>query len=92
MAKAPQFDKMQNFNQEGNGLFKLHVYVDTRGFVWANLDGEDKPSVSWQSDFHGADAQPRLGMFNMDEYTFDHTWDMDGDYNWKTLVDNYNEV
>ncbi|KAL4866619.1 ring hydroxylating alpha subunit-domain-containing protein [Aspergillus spectabilis] len=24
-------------------------------------------------------------------YDFDHTWDMVGDYNWKTLADNYNE-
>ncbi|KAB8272900.1 Rieske [2Fe-2S] iron-sulfur domain-containing protein [Aspergillus minisclerotigenes] len=33
----------------------------------------------------------RLQDFNMTEYKFDHAWDMVGSYNWKTLVDNYNE-
>ena len=29
--------------------------------------------------------------FNFEDYRFDHTWEMSGDYNWKTLADNYNE-
>ncbi|RSL70869.1 hypothetical protein CEP53_001755 [Fusarium sp. AF-6] len=91
LAKAPRFEKMETFDKDANGLFKVHVHIDKRGFVWVNLDGGDKPSVPWKSDFDGADTQPRLGIFNMDDYTFDHAWDMHGDYNWKTLVDNYNE-
>ena len=83
---------MESFDKEGNGLFKLHVHVDERGFVWINLDGGDNPSIPWQRDFDGADTQPRLKEFIMDEYFFDHAWDMTGEYNWKTLVDNYNEV
>lgn len=83
---------METFDKDANGLFKVHVHIDKRGFVWVNLDGGDKPSVPWKSDFDGADTQPRLGIFNMNDYTFDHAWDMHGDYNWKTLVDNYNEV
>ena len=28
--------------------------------------------------------------YNWDDYSFDHTWEMEGEYNWKILADNYN--
>ncbi|PCD43236.1 hypothetical protein AU210_002337 [Fusarium oxysporum f. sp. radicis-cucumerinum] len=90
LAKAPRFENMDTFDTDSNGLFKVHVYVDHRGFVWINLDGNETP-VPWEADFKGADKQPRLDNFDMDDYSFDHAWDMNGNYNWKTLVDNYNE-
>ncbi|KAJ3547160.1 hypothetical protein NM208_g1659 [Fusarium decemcellulare] len=91
LAKAPRFDTMPDFDKEGNGLFKLHTHIDLRGFVWVNLDAKEKPSVPWNDDFLGSDSQSRLVDFNMVDYQFDHAWTMNGDYNWKTLVDNYNE-
>lgn len=92
LAKAPRFETMPSFDQESNALFKVHTHIDARGFVWVNLEAADKPSIPWGVDFEGSDKQQRLGQFNMDEFSFDHAWDMAGDYNWKTLVDNYNEV
>ncbi|KAF7554871.1 hypothetical protein G7Z17_g2596 [Cylindrodendrum hubeiense] len=91
LAKAPRFETMPSFDKEANGLFKVHTHIDARGFVWVNLEAADKPSIPWGADFEGSDTQTRLGDFNMEEFTFDHAWDMKGDYNWKTLVDNYNE-
>lgn len=70
----------------------MHVHIDKLGFVWVNLDSKSEPEVRWEEDFAGVDEQPRLQAFKMDEYYFDHQWEMDGDYNWKTLADNYNEV
>ena len=32
-----------------------------------------------------------IRQYNMDDYVFDHVWQMDGAYNWKILADNYNE-
>jgi phenylpropionate dioxygenase-like ring-hydroxylating dioxygenase large terminal subunit len=92
LAKAPRFENIETFDKESNGLFKVHVHTDTRGFVWVNLDGAEAPTILWKADFEGADKQPWLESFNMDDYAFHHAWDMDGDYNWKTLVDHYNEV
>ncbi|OQE26670.1 hypothetical protein PENSTE_c005G05749 [Penicillium steckii] len=91
LAKAPRFDEVSGFDKEQNGLFPLHVHVDQRGLVWVNLDANEIPITPWNEDFLGADTQKRLMDFDMTEYAFDHTWDMQGDYNWKTLVDNYNE-
>lgn len=94
LAKAPRFDQVPEFDKDRNGLFAIHTHVDRRGFVWVNLDAtnSDSPATPWSEDFLGADTQERLDDFNMDEYSFDHAWSMHGDYNWKTLVDNYNEV
>lgn len=92
LAKAPRFDEVGGFDKSRNGLLPIHIHVDQRGFVWINLEAGEKPRTPWTDTFHGADTHPRLQAFDMDDYTFDHTWNMDGQYNWKTLVDNYNEV
>lgn len=92
LAKAPKYQELPSFDKSKNSLFKVHVHVDQLGFIWVNLDGAEKPSVPWEEFFAEVDTQPRLEGFNLDDYHFDHTWDMLGDYNWKTLADNYNEV
>lgn len=92
LAKAPRYDDIENFEKEKNGLFPVHVYIDKLGFIWVNLEGSEKLSVSWEDDFGGVDEQPRMLQFDLTEFQFDHQWEMVGDYNWKTLVDNYNEV
>ena len=66
--------------------------MDRLGFVWVNLEATLEPSTPWREDFAGVDEQPRLRHFDLSEYHFDHQWEMMGDYNWKTLADNYNEV
>lgn len=62
------------------------------GFVWINLDCAKDPEVKWEELFDSVDTQRRLKAFHMKNYRYDHSWDMDGEYNWKTLIDNYNEV
>jgi phenylpropionate dioxygenase-like ring-hydroxylating dioxygenase large terminal subunit len=73
-------------------LFKIHVHVDKLGFVWINMDSNPTPTIAWEDDFASVDTQPRLQGFDMEGYHFHHQWEMVGDYNWKTLADNYNEV
>ncbi|KAL4884965.1 hypothetical protein BJY04DRAFT_214849 [Aspergillus karnatakaensis] len=91
LAKAPRYQELEGFEKDKNGLFPIHVHVDKLGFIWVNLDAADTPTMQWEDDFSGVDEQPRLKPFDFSQYHFDHTWDMIGDYNWKTLADNYNE-
>ncbi|KAK3196771.1 hypothetical protein K4F52_000115 [Lecanicillium sp. MT-2017a] len=91
LAKAPKYQEIPAFNKEENGLYKVHVHVDKMGFVWVNLDANDTPTIPWEEDFATIDEQPRYSKFNMENYSFHHQWEMVGDYNWKTLADNYNE-
>ncbi|KXL44793.1 hypothetical protein M433DRAFT_100246 [Acidomyces richmondensis BFW] len=91
LAKAPGYQELSGFDKEKNGLLPVHIHIDCNGFVWVNLDGKEKPEVAWEDDFDGVDKQARYAQFNFDDYIFDHTWQMDGEYNWKILADNYNE-
>ncbi|KAJ3521448.1 hypothetical protein NM208_g13283 [Fusarium decemcellulare] len=95
LAKAPRFDTVpaDQFNKQDFSLFKIHLHIDQLGFVWVNLDSSEDPSVSWEEQFEGIDTQERITkVYNMDDYVFDHTWSLDGcNFNWKTLVENYNE-
>lgn len=91
LAKAPGYQDLPSFDNSQNGLFPIHVHIDTNGFIWVNLDSKETPEVPWKEDFDGVDTQPRYQEFNFDNYEFDHTWEQSGDYNWKILADNYNE-
>ncbi|OCT54705.1 putative iron-sulfur domain containing protein [Cladophialophora carrionii] len=91
LAKAPRFDAVDGFDKSDYGLFQIHLRVDQRGFIWVNLDAAPEPEVKWEEFFDSVDTQGRLQAFDMKNYRYDHSWDMDGEYNWKTLIDNYNE-
>lgn len=91
LAKAPGYQDLKDFDKSKNGLLPIHVHVDTNGFIWVNLDSGEKPEIAWEDDFYGIDTQARLQDYNWDEYQYDHGWEMEGDYNWKILADNYNE-
>ncbi|KAG6038968.1 hypothetical protein E4U41_003423 [Claviceps citrina] len=91
LAKAPGYQDMEDFDKTKNGLFPLHVHIDKNGFIWVNMDANEKPEIAWEDEFSGADEQPRFQNYNFDDYQFDHTWELEGDYDWKILGDNFNE-
>ncbi|KAL2067830.1 hypothetical protein VTL71DRAFT_15928 [Oculimacula yallundae] len=91
LAKAPSYQDLPDFDKSKNGLLPIHVHIDKNGFIWVNLDGKAKPEIAWSDDFEGIDELPRYNGVNWDEFEFDHTWEMEGGYNWKILADNYNE-
>jgi phenylpropionate dioxygenase-like ring-hydroxylating dioxygenase large terminal subunit len=91
LAKAPHYQDLNGFDKSKNGLLPIHVHTDVNGFIWVNLDGSETPEISWEDDLKGIDLQPRFKDFNFEDYTFDHTEELNGDFNWKILADNYNE-
>jgi phenylpropionate dioxygenase-like ring-hydroxylating dioxygenase large terminal subunit len=76
---------------ENNGLATIHVHTDVNDFIWINLDAGEQPEIAWERDFKDIDLQPRFKHFNFEDYVYDHSWEMEGAYNWKLLADNYNE-
>ncbi|THW68634.1 putative iron-sulfur domain-containing protein [Aureobasidium pullulans] len=91
LAKAPNYQELEGFEKEKNGLLPIHVHVDKNGFVWVNMDAKEEPEIAWEDNFDGVDVQERYQQFDFENYQFDHKWEMDGPYNWKILADNYNE-
>ncbi|CRK21524.1 hypothetical protein BN1723_012425 [Verticillium longisporum] len=91
LAKAPGYQDLEGFDKSQNGLFPIHVHIDKNGFIWLNLDAGETPEIPWGEDFEGVDEQQRFEHYNFEDYVYDHTWEMEGEYNWKILADNYNE-
>jgi phenylpropionate dioxygenase-like ring-hydroxylating dioxygenase large terminal subunit len=91
LAKAPGYQDMPGFDKSQNNLLRIHTHIDKNGFIWVNFDGKETPEVAWEDDFDGVDTQERYSAYDFENYKFDHTWEMEGDYNWKILADNYNE-
>lgn len=91
LAKAPGYQDMQGFDKAKNGLFPIHVHMDPNGFIYINMDSNKVPEVSWDEQFRGTDQQERFNQFDFDDYDFDHSYTMEGDFNWKILADNFNE-
>lgn len=91
LAKAPGYQDLDSFDKSKNNLFPIHVHIDCNGFIWVNLDASEQPEIAWDDDFHGIDRQTRFEHYKFDDYVFDHHWEMEGEYNWKILADNYNE-
>ncbi|OQE39254.1 hypothetical protein PENCOP_c007G03548 [Penicillium coprophilum] len=91
LAKAPGYQDVEGFDKNKNGLLPIHVHVDVNGFVWLNLDAGEEPEIPWEGDFNGRDLQARFEGFDSEDYNFDHTWEMSGEYNWKILAETYND-
>ncbi|GAA6013786.1 hypothetical protein JCM10207_008190 [Rhodosporidiobolus poonsookiae] len=91
LAKAPSFDNVPGFDPKQMGLWRLRLHIDELGFIWVNMDMSED-ALEWEDQFGDALKQQRLQAVNFDDYQFDHSWGMeDCQYNWKVLLDNYNE-
>ncbi|KAF1355897.1 ISP domain-containing protein [Lizonia empirigonia] len=91
LAKAPGYQELEGFDKAKNGLFPIHVHIDPNGFVYINMDSKKVPDVTWDEQFEGTDQQERFKQFDFDDYDFDHSYTMEGNFNWKILADNFNE-
>ncbi|KAF2011182.1 ISP domain-containing protein [Aaosphaeria arxii CBS 175.79] len=91
LAKAPGYEKLAGFDKSQNGLHRIHVKIDKNGFIWVNMDAKEVPEVPWEEHFRNVDVQARYEGYNFDDYVLDHTYELNGDYNWKIASDNFNE-
>ncbi|KAI5116936.1 hypothetical protein M0805_001494 [Coniferiporia weirii] len=88
LVKAPKFDTVPGFEKSANSLFKVHTHVTPQGFIFLNFDASPTP-VSFEEHF--GQLPNEWKNFNKDNYTYAYSWQVEGDYNWKTLMDGYQE-
>lgn len=74
LAKAPDYDTLDDFDKNANGLFPIHVHIDQKGFIWVNMDSNETPELSWEEQFAGVDEQERFAKFDFADYKLDHTY------------------
>lgn len=94
--KAPRFtsDSVTGFEISSISLFRIHTHVDLNGFVYINMDSNEKPEASWEQQYGKLDQQKVLVESGIEwtKVEYDFTWTSEGNFNWKLMQDNYNEV
>ncbi|GAA5854745.1 hypothetical protein JCM8547_004055 [Rhodosporidiobolus lusitaniae] len=80
-----------HLDEQAHCLASLRVHIDRNGFIYVNADTSSN-GLSWTDQFGDFDKQDRLDGIDWENYQYDRSWGlMEVPYNWKVLVDNYNE-
>lgn len=89
LIKAPQFENVEGFDTNRNGLFEISLRVTDSGLVFINFDASiGGPAVRFQDWYNGgvnADVE-MLGLAKKGEYVWSQSWVMDGNFNWKAAI------
>lgn len=88
LTKAPHFDQVQGFDPKANSLFEIKTHVSRQGLVFVNFDNTDS-AVPFEEFFTG--LQEEMDEFDFDDYEYHMSYELDGEFNWKTLMDGYQE-
>lgn len=88
LTKAPHFDKVEGFKKEENSLFPIKTHTTEQGLVFVNFNNGDDvmPFEEW---FDGLNTE--LNEFDFSDYEYNMSYELDGKFNWKTLMDGYQE-
>jgi len=89
LIKAPQFDQVEGFDRSKNGLFEISVHITPQGLIFVNFDCSEEGPVSFKEWYGGLEEE--LDEVNFDAYEYHSSYQLDGRFNWKTLMDGYQE-
>ncbi|CAK9441112.1 uncharacterized protein LODBEIA_P49810 [Lodderomyces beijingensis] len=84
--KAPHFDNVEGFVKEENSLFPINTHVTPQGLVFVNFSSNPMPFQDWYSGL-----TEELNEFDFGDYEYHMSYELHGDFNWKTLMDGYQE-
>ncbi|EPQ57132.1 ISP domain-containing protein [Gloeophyllum trabeum ATCC 11539] len=88
LRKAPQFDKVPGFDKSANSLFPIHTHVTESGHVFVNFTASPSPPA-FSEVFQGLEDE--LKEFDFSNYDYRESFELRGDFNWKALMDGYQE-
>ena len=77
MIKAPEFDKVEGFDKDANGLWELKTEV-RNSMVFVNLDAE-----AGTNGIGLPDSTKIFKKWNLDAIQWTDGWKLDGKFNWK---------
>lgn len=89
LTKAPQFDNVSDFDKKQNGLYAIHTHVTDQGLVFVNFDNSPEGPMPFAEFFKGLEEEFR--EFDFSDYEYHMSYELDGEFNWKTLMDGYME-
>jgi hypothetical protein len=74
---------VEGFDRSKNGLFEINVHVTPQGLIFANFDCSEDGPVPFKEWYGGLEDE--LDEVNFDEYEYHSSYELDGQFNWKTL-------
>lgn len=91
LTKAPHFDQaVEGFKKEENSLFPINTHVTEQGLVFVNFCNRDSEDfIQFDDWFEGLTNE--LNEFDFEDYEYHMSYELDGQFNWKTLMDGYQE-
>lgn len=89
LTKAPQFDNVEGFNKVENSLFPIKTHVTPQGLIFVNFCNDPDQMVEFDKWFEGLNAE--MDEFDFSDYEYHMSYELDGQFNWKTLIDGYQE-
>ncbi|KAK6201577.1 Rieske [2Fe-2S] iron-sulfur domain-containing protein [Scheffersomyces amazonensis] len=90
LTKAPHFDNVEGFEKDENSLYPINIHTTTQGLVFVNFCQKDNEDfVPFDDWFSGLSTE--LDEFDFGDYDYHMSYELDGDFNWKTLMDGYQE-
>lgn len=88
LTKAPHFDNIEGFEKDENSLFKIRTHVTKQGLIFINFDNTES-YTPFETFFEGLENE--MDEYDFDDYEYHMSYELDGEFNWKTLMDGYQE-
>lgn len=85
LTKAPQFENVKGFDKSQNSLFKIRSHVTNQGLVFINFDSSEVGPPPLDAFYSGLEQS--LGQLDLSDYEHHATFNLEGQFNWKTLMD-----
>lgn len=89
LTKAPKFDNVEGFEKSENSLFPIKTHVTPQGLVFVNFCQDPEQFMEFEEFFEGVTEE--MNEFDFTDYEYNMSYELDGDFNWKTLMDGYQE-
>ncbi|KAF5209152.1 hypothetical protein E0198_004428 [Clavispora lusitaniae] len=89
LTKAPHFDQVEGFKKDENSLFPIHTHVTKQGLIFVNFCNDPEQLVPFDDWFVGLEKE--MEEFDFSDYEYHFSYELDGQFNWKTLMDGYQE-
>jgi len=82
-------DGVEGFEKSQYPLFGIHTHLTPSGHIFVNFDAEESPQKGFEEWFGGLEGE--MNEFSFDEYEYHSSFVLEGEFNWKTLMDGYQE-
>jgi len=89
LTKAPQFDNVEGFEKKENSLYPIHTHITDQGLIFVNFDSSEEGPAPFHDWFKGLEDE--MHEFDFSDYEYHMSYELDGQFNWKTLMDGYME-